>query len=264
MEKYPIGNPMWTKIVQTLRMAGCVFAEEEAQVLIASAANVAELEQWVARRVEGYPLEHIVGWVAFGGLKIVLDPGVFVPRQRTEFLAEQAVALVRADEMVVDLCCGSGALGAVVRANRPGIRLYAVDIDPAAVQCARRNIRPDEGTVFEGDLFEALPAELRHEVNVIIANAPYVPSDALAFMPTEARVHEASCALDGGADGLDVHRRIVKEAALWLAPGGVLIVETSERQAPRMAELMTLHGLLPRTAHDEERDAHVVIGQYVG
>jgi len=260
MEEHQAGNPDLEKVVHTLRAAGCVFAEEEAQLLISSAANEAELEQWIARRVEGYPLEHIVGWVAFGGLRIALDPGVFVPRQRTEFLAEQAVSLVRSGDIVVDLCCGSGALGAVVRARRPGIQLHAADIDPVAVQCARRNIRSDEGCVYEGNLFEPLPVELQQQVHVLIANAPYVPTEALAFMPAEARIHEAPLALDGGTDGLDVHRRIIAEASRWLAPEGAFIVEASEKQAPLLAELLALHGLRSRTVHDEERDAHVVIG----
>ncbi|MDQ1910821.1 putative protein N(5)-glutamine methyltransferase [Paenibacillus sp. GD4] len=254
------GSAVWERIVRKLRAAGCVFAEEEARLLMASSRNDSELAQLVDRRVAGYPLEHIVGWADFCGIRIELDPGVFVPRQRTEFLVRQAVALTRPGDVVVDLCCGSGALGAALAALVGRIELHSVDIDPAAVQCARRNIRFDKGLVYEGDLYDPLPVQLYNRVHVMIANAPYVPTGAIPFMPTEARDHEARIALDGGTDGLDVQRRIVAEAPHWLAKGGVLLVETSEKQAPLTADLFTQFGLIPKWVRSEELDANVIIG----
>ncbi|GAA4840434.1 hypothetical protein GCM10023310_17920 [Paenibacillus vulneris] len=115
--------------------------------------------------------------------------------------------------------------------------------------------------MYEGDLYAPLPARLHRRVNMIIANAPYVPSAAISFMPVEARVHEARMALDGGADGLDIQRRIIAEALVWLASGGVLLVETSERQAPLTAGLFAQHGLEPQWVHSEELDANVIIGR---
>jgi release factor glutamine methyltransferase len=215
----------------------------------------------VDRRVAGLPLEHVLGWAEFCGLRIALDPGVFVPRHRTEFLALQAIALARqsTSPVVVDLCCGSGAVGAALAATLHSIELYAADFDPAAVRCARRNIAAD-GQVFEGDLYDALPSMLRDRVDILVANAPYVPTDEIAMMPPEARVHEARVALDGGADGLDIVRRVATSAPVWLAPGGHLLVETSEPQAQQTVEIFASNGLIPRVATSDELDATVVIG----
>src|SRR5450432_1469341 len=122
--------------VTRLRAAGCVFAEDEARLLISAARTPADLAAMVDRRVAGLPLEHVLGWAEFCGLRIAVDPGVFVPRRRTEFLVHQATALTRPGSVVVDLCCGSGALGAAVAAAQGQIELHAADIDPAAVACA--------------------------------------------------------------------------------------------------------------------------------
>ena len=221
----------------------------------------AELDNMVDRRVAGLPLEHILGWAEFCGLRITVDPGVFVPRRRTEFLARQAITLARqsASPVVVDLCCGSGAVGAALVATLDRVELYAADIDPAAVRCARRNLAA-AGQVFEGDLYEPLPATLRGRVDILVANAPYVPTEAIGMMPREARLHEPRVALDGGADGLDVQRRVAASAPLWLAPGGHLLVETSERQAPQTVEIFARNGLIPRVTTSDELDATVVIG----
>jgi len=246
-------------VVARLRAAGCVFAEDEARLLLCAAQTPAELTAMVDQRVAGLPLEQILGWAEFCGLQIVVEPGVFVPRRRTELLVRQAAALARPGAVVVDLCCGSGAVGAALAAAVPGIELYAVDIDPAAVHCARRNIARS-GRVYEGDLYEPLPRALRGRVDLLAVNAPYVPTDAVALMPPEARLHEARVALDGGPDGLDVQRRVAADAVGWLAPGGHLLIETSERQAARTAEIFTQSGLTPRVARSEELDATVVVG----
>ncbi|SDY04652.1 release factor glutamine methyltransferase [Saccharopolyspora shandongensis] len=233
-----------------------MFAEDEARLLLSAAADPTELSGMVQRRVDGLPLEQVLGWAEFCGLRISVDPGVFVPRRRTEFLVEQAAVLARPSSVVVDLCCGSGAVGAALAARLP-VELYAADVDPAAVRCARRNIT---GEVFEGDLYRALPVALRGRVEVLVVNAPYVPSDEVDLMPPEARLHEPQVALDGGADGLDVQRRVAAAAPEWLAPGGHLLIETSRRQAPHTAELFADAGLVPSVAGCEELDATVVVG----
>lgn len=233
-------------VVGRLRAAGCVFAEDEARLILAAAPEPAACEAMIARRVAGFPLEQVVGWAEFAGLRIVVEPGVFVPRRRTEPLARAAVALVSPGGVAVDLCCGSGAVGAVLEAA--GARVYAADVDPAAVRCARRNLR---GPVFEGDLFAALPADLHGRVEVLVANVPYVPTGDLRLLPPEAREHEPSTALDGGADGLDVLRRVAAEAAEWLAPGGHLLTEASERQVPGAGRILGA-SLVPRVESRDE------------
>jgi release factor glutamine methyltransferase len=248
-------------IAARLRAAGSVFAPEEADLLISSASTSAELESMVDRRVDGVPLEHIVGWALFCGIRVIVAPGVFVPRTRSELLVRQAVELVEAPgSIVVDLCCGSGAVGAAIAAKAAGVRLYAADVDPLSVACARRNLEPIGGHVYQGDLFAALPVDLRRRVDVLVANAPYVPTDAMRLLPPEARLHEPPYALDGGRDGLDVLRGIANGAREWLAPTGHLLVETSERQAPEVVDIMTLAGLTPRVIRDHDLDATVVRG----
>ncbi|MFE6775359.1 putative protein N(5)-glutamine methyltransferase [Streptomyces sp. NPDC057702] len=166
-----------------------------------------------------------------------------------------------APAVVVDLCCGSGAVGAaLVAALGPDTELYAADVDPAAVRCARRNVAAVGGRVYAGDLFAPLPAALRGRIDVLAANVPYVPSDAIALLPPEARDHEPLVALDGGTDGLDVLRRVAAAAREWLAPGGCVLVETSERQAARAALAFLRGGLAARLTCSDELDVTVVIG----
>jgi release factor glutamine methyltransferase len=263
-------------VVSRLRAAGCVWAEEEAALLTAAAGSPAELDAMVARRAGGEPVEQVVGWAEFHGLRVLVDRGVFVPRRRSEFLVDVAVRTVRERALprppvIADLCCGTGALGLAVAAetgaaqpaHRPAdrpVRLHAADLDPAAVACARRNVEPAGGRVYAGDLFAALPGSLGGRVDVLVCNAPYVPSSEIAFLPAEAREHEALLALDGGADGLAVLQRAAAGAPDWLAPRGVLLVETSEEQAPSMAATMNAAGLTPLVHQDDESGATVVTG----
>jgi release factor glutamine methyltransferase len=253
-------------VVARLRAAGCVFAEEEAAELLAAATGPAHLAALVGRRVSGEPLETVLGWAAFCGLRVAVEPGVFVPRQRTALLVEQAVARLRSccrTPVVVDLCCGSGAVGLAVATAAGPVELHAADVDPVAVRCARRNLAPVGGRVHRGDLYAALPPRLRGRVDLLAVNAPYVPSAAVALMPPEARDHEPRAALDGGPDGTDLQRRIAAGARHWLAPGGTLLVETSARQAPHTVAAVEAGGLHAAAVRDGERDATVVVGSRV-
>jgi release factor glutamine methyltransferase len=247
-------------IVTRLRAAGCVFAEDEARLLLSTARTPDDLAAMVDRRAAGVPLEHLLGWAEFCGLRIAVDATVFVPRRRTEFLVHQAAALARSGDVVVDLCCGSGAVGAALvtaAGTAARLELYAVDIDPAAVRCARRNVAA--GQVYEGDLYQPLPATLRGRVDILVVNAPYVPTEAVDLMPQEARLHEPRVALDGGPDGLDVQRRVAAGAPLWLRPGGHLLIETSEDQAPQTVESLARNGLIPRVSRSDQLNATLVI-----
>ncbi|WP_437089116.1 putative protein N(5)-glutamine methyltransferase [Streptomyces sp. enrichment culture] len=252
--------PFRDRIVAALRAAGCVFAEDEAELILSAARTPDEISALVDLRVTGLPLELVVGWAEFRGLRIAVEPGVFVPRRRTEFLVGQALAHAPDASVVVDLCCGSGAVGAALAAGLDAPEVHAADIDPAAVRCARRNLAAAGGRVYAGDLFEALPAALRGRVDLLAANVPYVPTAEVPLLPAEARDHEPALALDGGADGLDVLRRVAEGAGHWLAPGGCLLAETSERQAPAALDVLAGAGLTARLAVSEELYAHVVMG----
>lgn len=242
-------------------------------MLVSEAQTQADLASMVDQRVAGLPLEQVLGWAEFCGLRIVVEPGVFVPRRRSELLVREAIALVRdevastdhiartrAEIVVVDLCCGSGAIGAAIAANMDRVELYAADIDPVAVNCARRNIAAVSGRVYEGDLDGPLPDSLLGRVDLLVANVPYVPTDEIELMPPEAREHEPRVALDGGLDGLDILRRLARAAPRWLVAGGHLLVETSERQAVQAAKAFAANGFTTRIATSDELSAWAVIG----
>ena len=246
-------------IVSRLRAAGCVFAEDEARLLMSAARTPAELDVMVGQRAAGLPLEQVVGWAEFCGLRIVVAPGVFVPRRRTEFLVRLAAARAQPGAVIVDLCCGAGAIGAALAAAVDRAEVHAADIDPAAVRCARQNLPADR--VYQGDLYAPLPAVLRGRVAILAANVPYVPAREIGLLPGEARAHEPRAALDGGADGLDVLRRVAIGAAAWLAPGGYLLSEISDRQAWMAEAVVTASGLAARVARSPDLDATVIIAR---
>ena len=220
-------------------------------MLQAAAVDGERLERMLARRVVGEPLEQVLGWAEFSGQRIVVAPGVFVPRRRTELLVERAAQLLGADArpVVVDLCCGTGAIGVAI-AQRLEVELHAADVDPDAVACARQNVTM--GEVHEGNLYDALPVGLRGRVDLLAVNAPYVPTDEIRLMPPEARLHEHHVALDGGSDGLDLHRRVASGAPEWLRPGGTLLIETSQAQVEATAAACADAGLRPTTLSRDE------------
>jgi release factor glutamine methyltransferase len=256
-----------TAIAGRLRAAGCVFAEDEADVLLATSTDPDTLATMVARRAAGQPLEYVVGWADFCGVRVTVARGVFVPRPRSALLVRQAARIAgkrRAGghrPVVLDLCCGTGALGAAVAARVPGIDLHAADLAPAAVRCARANLT---GPVYQGDLFDALPAGLRGRIDVLVANVPYVPTGELELLPAEARLHEPRDGLDGGPDGLAVLRRVAAGASGWLSPGGAVLMETSRAQQPTALRELAGHGLRATAARSRELAATVVTGRRPG
>jgi release factor glutamine methyltransferase len=254
-----------SSVAERLRAAGCVFAEDEAALIIDAAASPVELESMVDRRVSGLPLEQVLGWAEFCGLRVVVEPGVFVPRRRTELLVAEAARLLGSvsEPVVVDLCCGTGAVAMAIHEVVGHAEVHASDVDPRAVACARCNLN-GVGAVHEGDLTDALPEHLTGRVNVLVVNAPYVPSDEIAMMPPEARDHEPRVALDGGANGVDVHRRIAEQSPQWLRPGGHLVIETSRRQAPLTVEAMVRNGFDTRVVRSDDVDATAVVGRKRG
>lgn len=257
------------EIAARLRMAGCVFAEDEARLLLEELGSTGEpmlLEDAVRRRAAGEPLETVLGWAEFCGLRLAVAPGVFVPRRRTELLVRLALEHWSGSGALVDLCTGVGAvpaafLDAVRNLDDAWPEVFAVDVDPVAIECAHRNLAGTGVSILTGDLDEPLPQRISGGVTVMTANAPYVPSGEIALMPREAREFEPAHTLDGGVDGVALHRRIAALAPRWLAPGGVLLIETSERQAPRTADAIGAAGLRTNIVHDAAFDATVVVGR---
>lgn len=282
-------------VVTLLHAAGCVRAEDEAAALLMAAHTPADLERLVARRIAGEPLEHVVGWADFAGIRVHVAPGVFVPRHRSEHLVDVAarhlargVKHVASPEgrvgaaassrrvpasdsdgrdsdspVVLDLCAGTGALGLALHRAAGPFRLFGTDLDPVAVACAAENLAPVGGVALVGDLFDPIPAELRGRVQLILANAPYVPTSALDLLPHEAREHEPALALDGGPDGLTLHARLLAEAPDWLAPGGVVLVEVAEDQVPAALALVAAAGLHDQAVPaEDDPDTVVIVGRH--
>lgn len=252
----PENDELHARTVARLRSAGCVYAEDEAALLVAAPGDTDTL---VARRVAGEPLEQVLGWAEFAGLRIGVRPGVFVPRRRTELLATEAITRLAGARIAVDLCCGAGAVAAAMIHADEDLEVHAADVDPVAVACARANL--PTATVGEGDLFDAFDPGLRGRIDVLVANTPYVPSAEVAFLPPEAREHEPLHALDGGPDGLGLLRRIAAGAGAWLAPGGWLLIEVSSRQLAEAETVFAAAGLAVGSVTDEELGAVVVIGR---
>ena len=247
-------------VVARLRAAGCVWAEEEAALLAAATTDPAALAALVDRRVAGEPLETVLGWAGFLGLRLAVVPGVFVPRRRTELLARTTLREVAARPgrpVVVELCCGVAPVAACLEDT--AAEVHAADVDATALGCAGSNA--PAAARHLGDLYDALPGRLRGRVDVLAANAPYVPTGRIADMPPEARDHEPRAALDAGEDGVDLHRRIAAGAPEWLAPGGVLLVETSPGQAPLTTAAMEAAGLTTSVEVDPEVGGCVAVGR---
>lgn len=264
------------ELIARLRAAGCVFAEDEARIITEAAdGDAARLEELTAARVGGLPLEHLVGWAELDGRRWLVAPGVFVPRQRSELLVREAAERTADDGpgpvLLVDLCCGCGALGGAVAARLLAaghdVEIHAADVEPVAMTCAHENLKtlsddaaaPGAGRLvahtYAGDLADPLPAAVWGRVDVLVANAPYVPTAAISMMPPEAREHEPHAALDGGDDGLVILRRVIDLAPKLLRPGGHLLIETSEGQANAAVAHMTAAGLTATVLTDDDLGA---------
>lgn len=251
-------------LVDFLRAAGCVFAEDEAAILQSSAETPQELRAWATRRAAGEPLEHIVGWVDFGGERLSVGPGVFVPRQRSLLLARTTATLAEELDapMVLEAYCGAAPLATYVARHAPRARVAATDISSVALEYAKANMeaaRPGADwadNVFPGDVLAGLPARLRGTIDVIAAVPPYVPSAAVDFLPHEAREHEPEATLVGGKSGLDHFASLLREAGSWLSRGGTVSAEMGQGQADEAARLAASLGYaLATTFTDDEGTA---------
>jgi release factor glutamine methyltransferase len=226
-------------LIRILAQAGCIAASEEADELIeAAAGDLDVLDDLVARRRLGEPIAWLTGTVTFCGIKLLVAPGVYVPRWQTEPLAQRAATLLPAAGVAVDLCTGIGAIAAVLAAAVPSARVVATEIDANAARCARRN----GIEVFEGFLDDPLPAELKHGVDVLTAVTPYVPTDSLRLLPRDVQAFEPRLALDGGVEGTDFLIEVARRSAGWLRPGGWVLLELGGDQAEPIGQLLAQFG----------------------
>src|SRR4051794_419623 len=215
-----------------LAAAGFVAADEEAGELLDRAGGDAELLRTLAgRRLTGEPLAWITGSVEFCGLRIRIDPGVYVPRPHSEALARRAAARLPADGVAVEVCTGSGAIAKVLMASRPTARVVATEVDERAVACAGAN----GVTVYRGDLLAPLPAALEGCADVVVAVVPYVPAGELPLLQRDTFTFESPLAYDGGPDGTAVLRRVLREAPRFLRRGGAVLLELGGDQPGLLA-----------------------------
>ncbi|MGH9054647.1 MAG: N5-glutamine methyltransferase family protein [Acidimicrobiales bacterium] len=242
-------------VLERLALAGCVAAEEEADELLSAAADKETLEAWIARRERGEPLAWITRHIDFGGLRLHVDPGVYVPRTQSEELAVRAGDLLPARGRAADLCTGSGAVAAHLMKSTPGATVVATDVDPRAAVCARRN-----GVVtLVADLDGGLSTGA---FDVVTAVTPYVPTSELRLLPVDVQRWEPRAALDGGTDGLDTVRRLVLGAARVLRHRGWLLAEIGGDEDDAVEPLLAVAGF-DRTAfwHDEDGDLRGLAAQ---
>jgi release factor glutamine methyltransferase len=201
----------------------------------------------IERRAAGEPLQHVTGEMPFRHLVLQVRPGVFIPRPETEVVVDAVLEHLDRTAVdapaVLDLCTGSGAIAVSIAYERPSARVHATEIVPATAEVARGNAEragvAERVTVLTGDLFGPLPEALRGTFDAVAANPPYIPTADLAALPAEVAGFEPRVALDGGADGLDVVRRIAGEASAWLRPGGVLVMETDTSCAKEAARILS-------------------------
>ena len=218
------------------------------------ASQLDELGEMLDRRAAREPLQHITGRAYFRSLELVVGPGVFVPRPETEQVAQYAIDALRAvpgeQPIAVDLGTGSGAIAFAMATEVPHSLVYAVEVSPAAFDWTTRNralTGSQNAELVLGDLADALP-ELDGTVDVVISNPPYIPDDAVP-RDLEVQLHDPRTALYGGADGLDVVRRVSHTALRLLHSGGTLVLEHGELQGASIAELLRADGWVAVATH---------------
>ena len=235
-------------VTRRLARAGCVAAAEEAAELLSAAPDDGTLDRWTERREQGEPLAWMTGSTHFCGRRVLVDPGVYVPRPQSEELARRAGDHLGPGRRAADLCTGSGAVATHLMAAAPDAVVVAVDLDVRAVACARRNgVRAILGS---------LDSPLRSGgFDVVTAVAPYVPTPRLAVLPSDVRRYEPRLALDGGGDGLDIVRAVVAGAGRLLRAGGWLFLELGADQDRALEPTLARRGFdRPTTWRDADGD----------
>lgn len=211
-----------------------------------------QFAEFLARRRQGEPLQHLLGWEEFYGIKLRITPQALIPRPETELLVEWALEILRGfgvsgrAQLVIDLGTGSGAIACALARSFPQVSVVGVDISAGALTVARQNVRALglDGRVrlVRGDLFGPLGhPRLRRgypAADLAVANPPYIASGEFGALPLEVRDFEPRQALDGGPDGMALHRRIIAEAGEHLRQRGWLLMEAGERQPEALARML--------------------------
>ena len=228
-------------------------------------------DRMIARRATGEPVQLITGHAVFRGLEIVARPGVFVPRDSTEYLAEQAVRRLhgRRRPVAVDLATGGGTVALAIANEVRGVRVFGTDISLTAVRVARENAEALHlrATFIKGDLFGGLPARLERLVDVITLHPPYVARDELLELPEEIRRFEPVHTLsDRSPDGLGLVGRAASEGPRWLRPGGWLLIEVSPDRSRSVASVLRRNGFgdIRSTMDRGFRVTRVLVGRWPG
>jgi release factor glutamine methyltransferase len=274
----------WT--IQYLKEKGSASPRLDAEVLLAHARRCqriqlytqfdqplsdqerATMRELVKRRAAAEPVAYLVGHKEFFSLDFDTPPGVLIPRPDTETLVMAALDVLKTSPSLargLDLCTGTGCVAIAIAKNHPGIEFTAVEISPQAFEVARANVARHQLEsridLLSGDLFEPIPEGERFDL--IVSNPPYVASGEIGELARDIREHEPHLALDGGPDGLDVIRRIVRESPRRLNPGGWLMLELSPEQAPAAIQLLQENGFTSVTAkNDLSGQARVVVGKW--
>lgn len=246
------------ELTQLLEAKGVSNAQREAGWLVEAATGLDHADQSMAtdpldeavlagarslaaRRLAGEPLQYITGKAGFRRLELEIGPGALIPRPETESLTGYAMDKLPAGGVVVDVGTGAGAIALAIADERADAVVYATDVAPEALEWARRNRDRLSLAVelFEGDLLDALPADLRGTIDVVVSNPPYVHEEFV--LPVEIRDHEPHVALFAGGDGMALLDRLAQESRRWLKPGGWIVMEMGEVQRDEMRR--TLVGL---------------------
>ena len=201
--------------------------DHEVRRLRGVAANQEHFEALVDARQAGQPLQYLEGRVQFGPVEVAVDARVLIPRPETEYMFELAAKAAVGPRVIVDLCTGSGALALALKQVFPAARVIGTDKSVAALSVARSNGTGVEW--LEGDLFAALPEDLQGEIDLLVANPPYVSAGEWEALPTDVQ-HEPVEALVAGPKGTEVVERILTELEVWMSPGGQAWVEIGESQ----------------------------------
>ena len=261
-------SEMYISLRNRLRDAGIEAAALEARLIAATAAGKStekllrdmryyatdeverRAEEMVQRRLAGEPVAYITGVWEFRGLPMEVSRDVLIPRIDTEGLAELAIKYLRGtgrlDARVLDLCSGTGCIGCAIAAELPRVRVVLADVSPEAMEISRRNVSRNglDGRIsfLPADVMK-LPPLMTGSFDLVVSNPPYIPTMEILTLDPSVRDYEPVWALDGGEDGLDFYRAILKNWALVIRQGGELMFEVGEDQAERVKDLMRMAGL---------------------